>query len=89
MSEPNLHELRSCAEDACQAALEMKYQISGMINWGDLGCVDARHWTNCYGLQGLTVCIEEASPHAHELQSFIREYLADNGWKDVEVVTEW
>lgn len=89
MRETNLSELRSCAEDACQAALQRKPGIGGAVNWGDLGCVDARHWRDCSGNEGLSVYIEEASETAAELQSFIYEYLKDRGYHDVEVVTGW
>lgn len=84
-----LAELRSCAEDACQEAYENRAGINGAINWGDLGCVDARKWQDCWGNEGMTVYIEEASESATELHSFIREYLKDRGWSGVEVVTEW
>ena len=89
MSEANLSELRSCAEDACQAAFEKKPEIGGAVNWASLGCVDARLWRDSYGNEGLSVYIDEASETAVELQSFIHEYLKDRGYHDVEVVTEW
>jgi len=85
----DLAELRSCAEDACQAAQEKREAIGGAVNWADLGCVDARKWQDCWGNEGLTVYIEEASESAVNLQSFVSEYLRDRGWRGVEVVTEW
>lgn len=85
----NLHELKSCAEDACQLAQEKRDAIPGAINWGDLGCVGARHWVDEYGTHGLSVYIEEASPGSYELQQFIQGHLVANGWTDVEVNIEW
>lgn len=85
----DLNSLRSCAEDACQAAQERRAEIQGAVNWGDLGCVEARSWRDNYGTEGLTVFVEEADPGSVYLHAFIREYLADRGWAGVEVATEW
>ena len=42
-----------------------------------------------YDNTGYRVIIEEAAPEACKLGAFVRQYLARNGFVDVNVVTEW
>lgn len=77
--------LRSATNQACeQAMVEIGLFTSEAINWADLGCAECGiHDTGWY------VVIEEAAPNAIELQTFIRRWLADHGYRDVQVATEW
>ena len=59
------------------------------INWGDLRCVEARHYLNHRGEAGWQVTIEEAAPGGSLFVTFIAVYLRENGWPDVEVTMEW
>jgi hypothetical protein len=64
--------------------------VSGAINWGDLGCVSARYWTDSDGESGLQVVVEEASPNSGELSAAIQNGLARLNWiGPIEVITEW
>jgi hypothetical protein len=63
----------------------------GAINWGDLSCRDVEerrsllHEGNSY----VAVLIEEAHPDAVGLHKFVADRLAQLGWRDVHVETEW
>lgn len=86
----DLAALKRCADDATSDAEMEIGRFSGeAINWGDLGCTGAEYYINDYDSTGYRVIIEEAAPDACKLQAFVREYLAKNGFVDVDVVTEW
>ena len=59
------------------------------VNWADLHCIDARYCVHAEGPDTHVVIIEEAAPDNHEFQHFISEELAQLGFPNVEVVTEW
>ena len=69
--------------------------IKGAINWGDLKCVDileCHSKTENYGY--ILVCIEEASPDAGELTSYVKRRLDALGFEGrfglpVVVETAW
>lgn len=87
--EKSLKDLRLATNHALARA---EGQVDGAINWADLECRDVRRWTDDTGDVGYTVCIEEAAPDAWELQTFVREFLAEAGFGNVgniEVVTAW
>ncbi len=87
--EKSLKELRLAANHALARA---EGRVDGAINWADLECRDVRRWADDTGAAGYSVCIEEAAPDAWELQTFVREYLAEAGFGnvgDIDVVTAW
>lgn len=64
-------------------------EVDGAINWGDLGCMDALHQENVHGESNYRVIIQEASPDAYHLQEYVAKTLAERGFINVEVDTEW
>ena len=85
----DLGQLYDAANKACEAAFENKIGITGAINWGDLGCTDARSWRNYLGETGYSVIIEECSPDAYELAQFIQTELENAGFEIIEIQLEW
>lgn len=85
----DLKALRELADKACGAAFDNREQIPGPVNWGDLGCSDARYILHEDGSSSHAVVIEEAAPDAYELQQFIAKELKRFGYKDIRVITEW
>lgn len=84
--EPSLEDVRLATN---QALARAEGRVASAINWADLACRDVRRWTDDTGASGYAVSIEEAAPDAWELQTFVREYLVEAGFANVEVVTEW
>jgi hypothetical protein len=85
----HLKTIQGLADDACLMATNRRLERVEAVNWGNLGCVDVRRWSDISGDEGITVYIEEADPSAYLLQSIIREHLAAHGYPNIEVVTEW
>jgi hypothetical protein len=85
----DLRKLYDAANKACEAAFEKRTAIVGAINWGDLGCTDARSWTNHLGETGYSIIIEECSPDAYELAQFIQAELEKDGFKIIDIQLEW
>ena len=68
---------------------ELEGKVDDAVNWGDLTCIDA--WL-CLGRGGdrwYAVCITEADPCATRFQECVRQKLAERGYENVEVYTEW
>ena len=69
--------------------------IKGAINWGDLRCVDILEChSRIENYSYILVCIEEASPDAGELTSFVKRHLDAAGFEDrfgmpVVVEVQW
>lgn len=63
--------------------------IDDAVNWGDLSCVEAARVSDQDGYSYLQVRISEAAPDADKLSEAVREKLAEKGWDDVTVLTEW
>lgn len=60
------------------------------VNWADFGCVEAERVTNDIGATYYRVLIEEAGPGTcPELVGFIRDWLEEQGFGQVQVETEW
>ena len=79
--------------EACCRAIEKaaKHDFEKpCVNWGDLNCVDACHYTSVHGDSGFYVLIEEGSPDGnYEFQQFIGNELREAGFPNVEVRVEW
>jgi hypothetical protein len=59
--------------------------IGGPVNWADLGCVGVSFDTDgC-----VEAIVSEASPDAHQLQSYLVTQLRAAGIDDVGVRCEW
>lgn len=84
----DLKALLAATNDACDAAHKQSFR-NACINWGDLGCVRAFEWIDDEGDKGYRVLIEEASPDNGEFCAFVRDYLNELGWLDVQVDCEW
>lgn len=69
--------------------LRIGEDITGAINWGQLHCVDALRCESLNDGVYYEVLIEEAAPDNEKLRSFVREYLKQNGFDNIEVTTEW
>lgn len=92
MADPSdsLAGLLQAADAACTAACDELLDPGGNpFVWLDLSCADAERYQRADGTRGLRVYIEEASPDARALQTFIRNHLAEHGYPDVDVVTRW
>jgi len=59
------------------------------VNWGDLECRSAAFGVDLLGDLFYWVVVGEAAPDATDFCSHIAAKLADLGWPDVEVSTEW
>lgn len=82
----DLVRLREATNEALQWAPN---HVMGAINWANLHCVEARHFRSDDGSTGYEVLIEEASPDSWALQNFVGGHLAQAGFANVEVMTEW
>jgi hypothetical protein len=84
--------LKAATEKACRAADRKRKDIAGAVNWADLHCVSVERYEELYGDEittGYRAYIEEASPNSPAFRQFISDHLAKQGFKDVEVRTEW
>lgn len=78
--------------EACSRAIEKAASHdlpNAAVNWGDLNCVDACHYTSVHGDSGFFVLIEEGSPDNYEFRQFIGNELREAGFPNVEVRVEW
>jgi hypothetical protein len=85
----DLAALRQCAQDAVDAAEADPGSRHDAVNWADLDCVGAEHYTGDDGGEGFRVWIEEADPGAWRLREFVANYLAARGFAGVDIMTEW
>lgn len=63
--------------------------IDDAYNPGDLKCIDAQWVVDVEGHAYHRVVVSEASPDASKLRQHVFEQLAEKGFPEVEVVTEW
>lgn len=61
----------------------------GAVNYGDLHCTAALRCEDEYGEITYRVEIEEVAPDAYKLAEYVAKHLAKQGYKDIEVHTEW
>ena len=85
----DLKTLIGLANDACSEAFSDKECKVDAINWGDLGCVEARLCADEHGNTWYHVLIEEAAPGSNGLIRFVMNYLAEHEYAGVEVETAW
>lgn len=71
------------------AALDREEVSGDAINFGDLSCTEASFVITDTNDEYRQVLIEEASPDCRKLPALMRQKLADGGFGDVQVVTEW
>jgi transposase-like protein len=76
--------LQQAVETVLATAAAYAAALREAINWGDVHCVEVRPTDT-----GWLVTVGEASPSAVGLQAYLRHQLAQLGWADVEVRTEW
>ncbi len=81
--------LRDCANRACAAAFGDARTKEEPINFGDLCCVVAEHYSDERGADGYRVVIEEADPSCTGLRAVIADHLMAAGYIGVEVVIQW
>ena len=89
MCKENLKRLICLVNEACTEAFNDSTCQTDAINWGDLGCVEARLCANEEGATWYHVLIEEASPGSSGLIQFVMTYLAEHEYAGVEVETAW
>lgn len=81
--------LRKAVDDAIQKAFQQRDSIKEAVNWGDLHCLSVEWYETDDDLSGWRVYIEEASPDANDFRLFIGFELADAGFPNTDVHTEW
>lgn len=59
------------------------------INWADFKCAGVEYVIDDSGGEFYRAIIEEAAPGCRHVIEFVDEHLKQNGYDDVEVVTEW
>ena len=87
-----LRRLKDDTDAACRVAQDYAAagnRLAGAINFSDLGCVHAEIVRDSMGVNRVRVLIEEADPRNPAFHSFVKEFLGNLGWGDVEVETEW
>ena len=86
----DLQKLRKDANEACNMAFDARETFKAEpVNWADLGCTDAQYILHADGRESHAVIIEEASPEAWAFRLFIADELAIQGYKNIDVITEW
>lgn len=85
----DLVRLRRLASEACDAARDDVNCQKDPVNWGDFGCVIAERVVDHTGEVSLRVWLEEADPNCPAIERFVMEYLAREGFTNVQVKTEW
>jgi hypothetical protein len=63
--------------------------VGGPVNWADLHVVSAEYAMDDEGNERYILTISEASPEAHELQSYLHTQFQSAGYEDVAILTEW
>jgi hypothetical protein len=83
----SLIELMDCANAACRDAVENKIDDAYLVH--RVRPLEAREWTNETGGRGYSVIIGYAAPEATSLHHHIKSYLEKEGFRNVEITTEW
>lgn len=86
----DLRALFNATDKVCRMAQDAPETFEGeAINFINLGCIDVKFCVSMDGSERYIVYVDEASPNAVGLQSFISEELAIRGFKNIQVITEW
>jgi hypothetical protein len=80
----DLDHLLATATLICEEAFKKKHEIKASLN-----CTEAAYYETVSGATGHYIIIEEASPDAIELGSFVRKRLEEEGYSDIEVRLTW
>jgi hypothetical protein len=75
--------------DQIIAQIEPQNFPKAAINWGDLGCRAIYMSVDDEGDTRYLIIVEEAAPGESEFCLYIANKLAELGWPNVEVITEW
>lgn len=87
----HLRRLKQATNQALEVARGLRNTTlaSEPVNWAALRCTQAMYRIDDDGSESYGVIVEEASPESRLLGEVIAKYLFDNGFLNVEVVTEW
>lgn len=77
------------ATDEIIDSTSVSAQFDEPINWADLHCMEASYVQTGDGREYYRVVIEEAAPECAEFCEHIAKRLAERGFENVGVVTEW
>lgn len=77
------------ATDAILATCDLATTAHEAINWSDLRCVRVIIGVDQDDKQVTLVEIEEAAPDAWRLQQYVAHALENQGYDNIEVITEW
>jgi hypothetical protein len=77
------------ATDAILATCDSATTAHEAINWSDLRCVRVIIGVDQDDKQVTLVEIEEAAPDAWRLQQYVAHALENQGYDNIEVITEW
>lgn len=77
------------ATDAILATCDLATTAHEAVNWSDLRCVRVIIGVDQDDKQVTLIEIEEAAPDAWRLQQYVANALANLGYDDIEVNTEW
>ncbi len=85
----SLKTLQLKTEESIEKARNIMVEFPEAINWADLHCHSAEYAIDqdCNG--HYRVYIEEASPTCPKFQSYIADRLEEEGFENIEVITEW
>jgi hypothetical protein len=81
--------LRKLRETTSYVLENLPRTIKGPINWGDLSCFGAEVYVNDDGDTGYRVWIAEVGSDSVEFQLAVQQALAQIGFQDIAVATEW
>lgn len=82
-----LNKLKQDVNQACKDALNAN--IDDAVNWGDLRCTATEVSIDDEGHKSYKVFISEVSPTAPVFVAFVHNILANLGYTNVEIITEW
>ena len=90
MTTDDLKRLRGDAEKIVASLAERATEFWEIVNWLDLHCAEARLVSRDDDSSYLEVLIEQAMPdYCTQFSNAVQAGLAEAGWPDVSVRTEW
>lgn len=86
----DLTALRQATDEIIESlSVDSSTQFNEPINWAELHCLEAMYVQTDDGYTYHRVLIEEAAPECVEFCEYIAKRLAERGFENVGVVTEW